>query len=122
LHNAAFARQWGFAHDELADAPHLNNIAEACSVRFGGQPTWKIVTSYVTSLAPEFLPRPIDIERSDGKTLSLCLTRLPDGSTLVTGADITDQVRLAAALRDGAAPTESSPTKPSSRPSKRRAS
>ncbi len=125
LHNAAFVRQWGFAHDELADAPHLNSIAEACSVRFGGQPTWKIVTSYVTSLAPEFLPRPIDIERSDGKTLSLCLTRLPDGSTLVTGADITDHVRLAAALRDGAgspSSTESSPTKTSSRPSKRRAS
>jgi PAS domain-containing protein len=125
LHNLAFERKWGFTTDELADAPHLNSVAEACSMRFGGQPTWKIVTSYVTSLAPEFLPRPIDIERSDGKTLSLCLTRLPDGSTLVTGADITDQVRFAAALREGAgslSPAEPSPSKTSSRPSRRRAS
>lgn len=124
LHNSAFARQWGFANDDLLDAPHLNTVAEACSMRFGGQPTWKIVTSYVTSDAPEFLPRPIDIERSDGKTLSLCLTRLPDGSTLVTGADITDQVRLAAALRDDdRSPTaSSSSSKTSNRPSKRRAS
>jgi PAS domain-containing protein len=124
LHNSAFARQWGFMPDDLTDSPHLNAIAEACSMRFGGQPTWKIVTSYVTSLAPEFLPRPIDIERTDGKTLSLCLTRLPDGSTLVTGADITDQVRLAAALREGPGTplsTEPSPAK-SSRPSRRRAS
>jgi PAS domain-containing protein len=124
LHNSAFARQWGFARDDLLDAPHLNTIAEACAARFGGQPIWKIVTSYVTSLAPEFLPRPIDVERADGKTLSLCLARLPDGSTLVTGADITDQVRLAAALRDGSGSPGSSVSSPktSSRPSKRRAS
>jgi PAS domain-containing protein len=125
LHNAAFARQWDLSSDDLVDAPHLNTIAEACAARFGGQPTWKIVTSYVTSLAPEFLPRPIDIERSDGRTLSLCLTRLPDGSTLATGADITDQVRLAAALRDDSnspSSTESSSSKTSNRPSKRRAS
>ena len=125
LHNAAFARHWRFTDDELADAPHLNSVAEACSARFGGQPTWKIVTSYVTALAPDFLPRAIDIERSDGKTLSLCLARLPDGSTLVTVADITDQVRLAAALREGdgsPASIDSSPAKTSSRPSRRRAS
>jgi PAS domain-containing protein len=125
LHNAAFARLWTFTAGELDDSPHLNAIAEACSARFGGQPTWKIVTSYVTSLAPEFLPRPLDIERSDGKTLSLCLARLPDGSTLVTVTDITDQVRLAQALREGTGPiASSSPSsvKPSGRPPKRRAS
>jgi PAS domain-containing protein len=125
LHNAAFARLWKFADGELDDSPHLNAIAEACSTRFGGQPTWKIVTSYVTSLAPEFLPRPLDIERSDGKALSLCLARLPDGSTLVTVTDITDQVLLAQALREGTGPfatSDSASVKPSGRPPKRRAS
>jgi PAS domain-containing protein len=125
LHNAAFARHWRLTDAELDDSPHLNAIAEACSARFGGQPTWKIVMSYVTSLAPEFLPRPLDIERSDGRTLSLCLARLPDGSTLVTVTDITDQVRLAAALREGSDPGVSpkSPSiKSSGRPPKRRAS
>ena len=125
LHNMAFARHWKLTDAELDDSPHLNAIAEACSARFGGQPTWKIVMSYVTSLAPEFLPRPLDIERSDGRTLSLCLARLPDGSTLVTVADITDQVRLAAALREGSGPvlpSDSPSVKSSGRPPKRRAS
>jgi PAS domain-containing protein len=125
LHNSAFARLWQFADGELADAPHLNTIAERCSSRFGGVPAWKIISACVTSLTPDALPGPIDIERTDGKTLSLCLARLPDGSTLVTVGDLTDQIRLAAALRDGAkppAPSASMQANTSVRPPKRHAS
>jgi len=39
------------------------------------------------------------IKRADGHTLSLSLTRLPDGGTMVSFADLTDYLRFESAVR-----------------------
>ena len=41
-----------------------------------------------------------EVERSDRTILSLALSPLPDGATLVTFADVTDRFRIESALRD----------------------
>jgi len=54
----------------------------------------------VTSASPDQYGGSIVVERSDGRIISLALTHLPDSATLVTFADLTDHVRLQAALRE----------------------
>jgi PAS domain-containing protein len=99
LHNSAFARHWGFTAAQLSGAPHLKALAESCSARLGGQPTWQVIISCVTSLSADALPDRVEMARPDGHTLSLGLARLPDGATLLTVADVTDHTPIASALR-----------------------
>ena len=100
LHNNAFARQWRLHDDELGNAPHLNAIANACERRFGRDRIWKTISASVTSASPDHLGGYFVVERSDERIISIALTRLPDGATLVTFSDLTDHVRLQAALRE----------------------
>jgi PAS domain S-box-containing protein len=100
LHNAAFARIWQLAPDELAGEPHLKRIAEACATRFGPERTWEIIDECVTSEAPERRREWGEVQRSDGTVISLSLSPLPDGATLANFADITDRFRIETALRE----------------------
>jgi PAS domain-containing protein len=100
LHNTAFTQLWELSENELRAAPHLNGIAESCTARFGKLPAWDIISSSVTAASPKETDGSTDIERSDGRVVSLSLARLPDGAVLVTFADITDQVRFESALRE----------------------
>jgi len=100
LHNTAFARQWRLHDEELCNMPHLNAIANACARRFGRDRLWETISGGVTSASPDQYGGSIVVERSDGRIISLGLTHLPDGATLVTFADLTDHVRLQAALRE----------------------
>jgi signal transduction histidine kinase len=100
LHNAAFMHIWQFEAAELNAEPHLKNLADACTARFGHERMWDIVTSAVTAATPERRREYGEAERSDGKILSLTLAPLPDGATLVSFADVTDRFRIETALRE----------------------
>jgi signal transduction histidine kinase len=101
LYNAAFARIWHMEPDELAGEPHLKRIAETCATRLGGgDRSWEIVMSYVTSASPERSREWREIERSDGAVIALNIAPLPDGATLLSFADVTDRFRIESALRD----------------------
>lgn len=103
LHNSAFAQLWRLDEDDLAGGPHLNGIAQSCTARFGKQPIWEIISSCVTAASPKAFDGSLDVERADGRIISLSLARLPDGAVLVTFTDITDHMRLESVLRE--APT-----------------
>ena len=94
IHNSAFADLWKFATAELSSEPHLKNLAALSAQRFEHDNTWSIIASAVSSAEPESYSKWGRIARSDGKTLSLALTRLPDGSTLVSFSDDTSFTRL----------------------------
>ena len=100
LHNVAFAQIWQFENTELSGEPHLRNLVDACTARFGHDKMWEIITNTVTAATPERRREYGESERNDGKVLSLTLAPLPDGATLVGFADVTDHFRIQSALRE----------------------
>lgn len=94
LHNSAFAEVWKFSSTELSGEPHLKHLAVLSEQRFGHDNTWNIIASAVSSAEPESYSKWGTIARADGKTLSLALTRLPDGATLVSFSDDTSFNKL----------------------------
>jgi signal transduction histidine kinase len=99
LHNASFSRIWELTGKDLAGEPHVRNIAAACADKFGDASVWEGLIQAIVSggSAKRDLG---EIERTDRTILSLALSPLPDGATLVTFADVTDRFRIESALRD----------------------
>ncbi len=98
LHNAAFARIWEFEPGDLAGEPHLRTLAALSRDRFGENRIWDHL---VQAVAGEGAARGLgEIERSDRSILSLSVSSLPDGATLVTFTDVTDRFRIESALRE----------------------
>ena len=99
LHNAAFLKIWELAPKDLAGDPHIRTIAAACAEKFGDEAVWERLIQSVVSGAPTRRDWG-EIERNDRSVLSLALSPLPDGATLVTFADVTDRSRIENALRE----------------------
>ncbi len=79
--------------------PHIRSIAAACAEKFGDEAVWERLIQSVVSGAPTRRDWG-EIERNDRTILSLALSPLPDGATLVTFADVTDRFRIESALRE----------------------
>ncbi|HEY2011441.1 MAG TPA: PAS-domain containing protein [Rhizomicrobium sp.] len=90
LHNALFARMWKLSEDELGVQPHFAEIANICTARIGRDGVWGIVSCAVNSATPEKFGEWGKTRRADGRTISLSLSRLPNGATVVTFTDLTD--------------------------------
>jgi signal transduction histidine kinase len=98
LHNAAFARIWEMEPEELDGEPHARTLAALSRDKFGDSHIWdQLIQAIVTGGGARDLG---DVERSDRSILSLSLSPLPDGATLVTFNDVTDRFRIENALRD----------------------
>jgi signal transduction histidine kinase len=99
LHNAAFAHIWDLAREELKGEPHVRAIAALANARFGDGTIWnRLIQAIVTEGgAGRGLG---EMERGDRTILSLGLSPLPDGATLVTFTNVTDRFRIETALRD----------------------
>ena len=102
MHNVPFARMWKFSESELHGKPHFAEIASLCSERIGHDGIWSIVSCGVNSATPERFGEWSKTKRADGRTLSLSLSRLPNGSTVVAFTDITDLEEFAALAEDAA--------------------
>jgi signal transduction histidine kinase len=99
LHNAAFLTIWDLTEKDLVGEPHVRNIAAACADKFGDETVWERLIQSIVSGAPGRRDWG-EIERTDRTILSLTLSPLPDGATLVTFADVTDRSRIENALRE----------------------
>lgn len=99
LSNAAFARIWDLAPEELKGEPHVRSLASLCIARFGDAAMWeRLIQSIMAGAGGK---RELgEVERNDRTILQLGLAPLPDGATLVTFADVTDRFRIESALRD----------------------
>ncbi|GAA0540083.1 PAS domain-containing sensor histidine kinase [Rhizomicrobium palustre] len=101
LYNAAFSRLWLLTAKDLADEPHVRQIAEQCSAKFGDAPVWdRVIQAIVAGTEPDRHME--DIERNDRTILQPSLSPLPDGATLVTFTDVTDRFRIEHVLRERA--------------------
>ena len=90
MHNALFARMWKLSDDELGSQPHFAEIANICTARIGHDGIWGIVSCGVNSATPESFGEWGKTRRADGRIISLSLSRLPNGATVVTFTDLTD--------------------------------
>jgi signal transduction histidine kinase len=99
LHNAAFLKIWDLTEKDLGGEPHVRSIAAACADKFGDEQVWERLIQSIVSGAPSRRDWG-EIERNDRTILSLTLSPLPDGATLVTFADVTDRSRIESALRE----------------------
>jgi signal transduction histidine kinase len=98
LHNAAFARIWEMDAEELEGEPHARTLAALSKDKFGDSHIWnQLIQAIVTGGGARDLG---EVERSDRSILSLSLSPLPDGATLVTFNDVTHRFRIENALRD----------------------
>lgn len=100
--NTAFALKWQLSDEEATSGMHLRELAKLCAMRIGRDDTWDIVASAIASDTPEIFSEWSTIVRQDGAVLSLALSRLPDGATLMTTTDLTDLVRFEEVLREPA--------------------
>ena len=99
LRNAAFARIWDMTENELSGEPHVRAIAENATRKFGDGAMWDRMIQQIVSGSAQSHDMG-DFERSDRTILSLALSPLPDGATLVTFVDVSDRFRIESALRD----------------------
>jgi PAS domain-containing protein len=90
MHNVPFARMWKLSESELGGQPHFAEIANLCTDRIGHDGIWSIVSCGVNSATPERFGEWSKTKRADGRTISLSLSRLPNGTTVVAFTDITD--------------------------------
>ena len=94
LHNERFAAIWKLSDSELEGQPHFAEIANLCTARIGRDGIWGIVSCGINSGAPESLGEWGKTKRADGRTISLALSRLPNGSTVANFVDLTDLERF----------------------------
>ena len=94
-HNAAFGKLWPLEGTVLEQSPHVGEIARMCSETLGHDETWNVVTAAVNAMEPVRSDAWNTIRRADGRTLSLSVTRLPDGATMVSFSDLTDFIPAA---------------------------
>jgi PAS domain-containing protein len=94
LHNGLFATMWRLAEDELTGHPHFADIADICSTRIGRDGIWDVVSCGISAAAPERLGEWSKVRRADGRVISLAMSRLPNGATVVTFSDLTDLERF----------------------------
>ena len=90
MHNVPFARMWKLSESELDGQPHFAEIANLCTGRIGQDGIWGIVSCGVNSATPECFGEWSKTRRADGRVISLSLSRLPNGTTVVSFTDITD--------------------------------
>ena len=100
MHNVPFARMWKLSESELDGQPHFAEIANLCTDRIGHDGIWGLVSCGVNSATPERFGEWSKTKRADGRTISLSLSRLPNGTTVVAFTDITDLEQFSALAED----------------------
>lgn len=98
VHNDAFAKLWRIDEEELAGQPHLTKVADLCAARIGRDGIWSMISAGVNAAEPERLGEWGQLARADGRSMTLSMSRMPDGSTLVAFTDITDLERFESML------------------------
>jgi PAS domain S-box-containing protein len=101
LHNKAFAKMWRLTEDELSNQPHFSKLANLSVSHVGRDSIWNIVAAGITSGEPERCGEWGKATRADGRIISLAMSRLPNGATVVTFSDLTDIAQFESHSQEG---------------------
>ena len=100
LHNPAFQTVWSLPAPTLADQPHIDEIAHACSRAFGALADWDKLRALVAGLHEERMGFERRMMRIDGSAIDCAAAPLPDGATLLTFSDVSAAVDIQRALTE----------------------
>lgn len=100
LHNTAFERIWKLSSSTLAERPHIEEIIHLARVLYADDATWQSIHRAVASFTDKREPIEGQMVRPDASVIDYATTPLPDGATLLTFADVTDETRYQRALEE----------------------
>jgi signal transduction histidine kinase len=99
LANPAFKEMWDLDLTHFKSDPHIDHILKAMQ-RPDSARHWELLRGAITGLAEVRRAEAVRIRLDDATTIDAATLPLPDGGTLITLADISDNVRAETALRD----------------------
>ena len=100
LHNPAFQSLWNLTPATLADQPHVDEIAHACTRAYGAMADWDRLRALVAGLHDERTGFERRMARMDGSAIDCAAAPLPDGATLLTFSDVSAAVDIQRALTE----------------------
>ena len=100
LFNPAFADLWRLDAAMLAELPHVDAIARACTPICGDGAAWTALRGIVSGLEEARRGFEDRLARTDGTILDYAAVPLPDGATLLTFTNVTAGVNVERALTE----------------------
>ncbi|RMF17539.1 MAG: sensor histidine kinase [Alphaproteobacteria bacterium] len=109
LYNPAYAQTWGLNTDFLDGEPHFGEVLELTRDLWGGarasdgkssDESWESLKNRLLGQLTARIAMSGRWHRPDGRVLDYAIVPLPDGRVLTTHVDVTDSVRIEAALRE----------------------
>jgi len=100
LGNSCFATQWQLSESAMLRHPHYSEIAAGSTLRMGPDGIWDVVAQGVSAAEAASIPRPRVLQRGDGRSFLLTLSRLPNGTTMANFLDFDDLERFEAMLAE----------------------
>ncbi|MCF6198369.1 MAG: ATP-binding protein [Hyphomicrobiaceae bacterium] len=98
LYNTAFTNIWNLSDVNLADEPHIEQVIHLCRALYDDDDDWDAFRHSVTDIDDERTTLEGRFQRLDETVLAFASFPLPDGATLLTFVDITDEERAELAL------------------------
>jgi PAS domain-containing protein len=100
LGNSCFATQWQLSESAMLRHPHYSEIAAGSTLRMGPDGIWDVVAQAVIAAEAASIPRPRVLQRGDGRSFLVTLSRLPNGTTMANFLDFDDLERFEAMLTE----------------------
>jgi signal transduction histidine kinase len=102
LYNPQISRIWGLPLNVLKQLPHIDQISAACARAMpeDGARIWADLKKSVIDFTPHRKDGSGRIERVDGRLIDFATVRLPDGQTLMTFLDVTNNARYERVLKE----------------------
>ncbi len=98
LFNSAFASIWRLNARALEQQPHIDETVQSARVLYPDEAAWIVVKHAVTAIGAERHIFQWQMDRPDGSVIASAGLPLPDGGTLITFVDITNEKRVERAL------------------------
>jgi signal transduction histidine kinase len=98
LSNPPFKKIWTLNDADLADEPHIEQVIHLCRPLYDSDDDWDAFRRAITAIDEERQPFAGRFQRNDGAVLAFASVPLPDGATMLTFVDITDEERAEWAL------------------------
>lgn len=99
LYNTSYKAIWGLRDEQLATLPHVTEVVDMVK-RFFKQDNWAITRQKMIDSCLRRESNAGQFDREDGTILEYTLVPLPDGGLLCSYVDVTDTVKVEAALRE----------------------
>jgi signal transduction histidine kinase len=100
LKNSSFAEIWHLSRRVLGEEPHIDDFIAVAREQFDDPATWTRLSRAVTSFNEHREEFTGQMVRPDGTFVDYASMPLPDGGTLMTFADVTDNKRYQRALEE----------------------